>query len=285
MKRIIKVFLLICSLIAVERLCHLATDGFAMVNIYAPKGDNKKWTREGNFPQELFDKPFTYFDSGSQSYVFLSDDGETILKLFKFQHMRTPPWLDFLPLNGALGEKREKKRAILERTFNSFVLAYDTMQEETGLIYLHLTKTHHLNKTATLVDKIGKKHTLDLDNVEFVLQKRGMLAYDAIEKWMREGEEAIAKEGISSLLRLAASRCHKGIFDKDPDFRTNFGFIEAKPFQIDFGRLTLNEDEKDPKIYGPEMIRITRHFENWIEKNHPSLLDSFQKELNAIVSD
>lgn len=284
MKRLVKIFLFIFLVWGVERLCHRATDGFALANIYAPIGDNSKWKRLDSPDPDLLNQTYHYLGCGSQSYVFASEDGTTVFKLFKFQHMRTPPWLNFLPSKGKLGEKRAIKREVLEKTFTSYSIAYDYLREETGLLYLHLAKTSHLKQKLTITDKIGKHHILDLDNVEFVFQKRGVLAYEAITAWMAQGEMKKAKKGIQNLLKLATHRCHLGIFDKDPDFSTNFGFVGETPFQIDFGRLSLSDDEKNPKIFGPEMIRITRDFEEWIAKNHPGLLDSFREELNENIS-
>ncbi len=280
MKRLVKIFLFLLLFWGVERLCHRATDGFALVNVYAPPGDNSDWKRSDSPDPTLLTQTYHYLNCGSQSYVFVSEDGKTVLKLFKFQHMRTPPWLDPLPSVGKLGEKRAKKREILEKTFNSYSIAYDYLREETGLLYLHLAKTDHLNQKLTITDKIGKHHTLDLDTVPFILQKRGTLAYDAITCWMTKGEIKKAEEGIRNLLKLATYRCQVGIFDKDPDFSTNFGFIGDTPFQIDFGRLSLSEEEKRPEVYRLEMVRITRDFEAWIAENHPDLLDSFRKEIN-----
>lgn len=284
MKRLVKIFLFALLIFGVERFCHRATDGFALVNVYAPPGDNRKWKTTDSPNPQLLKQTYHYLDCGSQSYVFVSEDEKTVFKLFKFQHMRTPPWLDFLPSKGKLGDKRAKKREILEKTFNSYALAYDQLKEETGLLFIHLSKTEHIKQKLTLTDKIGRHHTLDLDSVEFILQKRGILAYDAITTWMEEGAKEKAEKGIRNLLTLAINRCHAGIFDKDPDFSTNFGFIDETPFQMDFGRLSPSEEEKDPQIYRPEMIRITRDFEGWIAENHPDLLNSFRKELDEIIS-
>lgn len=278
MRLLLKIFLVALTFIGVERLCHRATDGFAMVNVYPPKDDNSHWATDE--PLELTSETFRYFDSGSQSYVFISDDGQTVLKLFKFQHMRVPPWLEVFPI---LKEKKAKKRKVLAKTFNSISIAYDLFKAESGLLFIHLAKTDHLKKRITLIDKIGKSHTLDLDEVPFLLQKKGDLAYAAIDRWMELGEIEKAKSGIKKLLLLALSRCEKGIFDKDPDFKTNFGFIGETPFQIDFGRFTLDPDEKSPTIHNPEMIRITRDFNVWIEENHPDLLTCFENELTAIL--
>lgn len=284
MKRLVKIFIFLLFFSGVERLCHRATDGFALVNVYAPPGDNSRWKRSDSPDPTLLTQTYHYLDCGSQSYVFVSEDGKTILKLFKFQHMRTPPWLNIFPSAGRLGEKRAKKREILEKTFTSYSIAYDYLREETGLLYLHLAKTDHLKQQLTIIDKIGRHHTLDLDAIEFILQKRGTLAYDTINTWMKQGEVKKAEEGICNLLKLATYRCQLGIFDKDPDFSTNFGFIGETPFQIDLGRLSLSEEEKRSEVYRPEMIRITRDFEAWIGENHPDLLDSFRKELNENIS-
>ena len=108
----IKFFLFLLLFFGVERLCHRATDGFALVNIYSPKGSDHGL--QTDFPLSIsnvnLDQPFYYLNSGSQSYVFLSNDGQTILKFFKFQHMRIPPWIEYLPLPSSLAEKRAKKR-------------------------------------------------------------------------------------------------------------------------------------------------------------------------------
>ena len=283
MKELIKFFILSVFFLGTERLWHRATDGFALNNVYAPQGENSKWERL-EFPNpSLLNQTYYYLNSGSQCYAFISEDQKTILKLFKFQHMRTPPLLNIFPSKGKLGKKRTKKREVLEKTFESYSIAYDFFRKESALLFIHLTKTDHLKQKLTIVDKIGKRHTLDLDKVEFILQKRGTLVYDTLADWMKKGEKEKAEKGIADLLNLVLNRCLCGIFDKDPDFKTNFGFIEETPFQIDVGRLTLSEKEKHREIYRSEMIRITRQFEEWIALNYPDLLGSFQRSLNEII--
>lgn len=270
-------------LVGVERLCHRATDGFAMVNILPPKGDYSRFHRETALDPVITAQTFYYFDKGAQSYVFVSEDGSVVLKLFKFQHMRTPPILNKIPSMGPLKKKREKKRKILEQTFRSFCLAYDHMREETALIALHLAPTTNLQTKLTIVDKIGKRHTIDLDQTPFILQRKGERAYHALTRWIKAGETQKAKEGLRALLSLAVSRCKRGLFDKDPDFETNFGFLENVPFQLDFGRLSVSPEEKKKEVYAPEMIRITQSFEGWIAENHPLLLPTLYEVLDEIT--
>lgn len=280
----IKFLLFLLLFFGVERLCHRATDGFAMVNVYPPKGNYSRWETEEPFPsQEIsLDQPFYYLDSGSQSYVFLSEDGETVLKLFKFQHMRIPPWIDLLPLPNSLAGKRDKKRSkkwdVLERTMSSYQIAFENMRQETGILYF----SSSLGEKVRIYDKIGKKHVVDLSRTPFVLQKRASLVYDTIDQWVASGQIEKAEQGMRDLLQLALLRCKKGIFDKDPDFSTNFGFVKDHPVQIDVGRLSLDEKEKNPEIYQDEMVRITRDFQHWIAQNHPELLPSFEEEIEKI---
>lgn len=280
-------FLFLLLFFGIERICHLATDGFALVNIYSPKGDSSAWKSNQPLPFSL-DQPFYYLSSGSQSYVFISKDGKNILKFFKFQHMRIPPWIEYIPLPSPFAKrrdaKRKKKRDILVRTMNSYQIAFEHLSEETGLLYIHLAPSSHLNQTITIYDKLGKRHLINLDKVEFVLQKKATLVYETIDKWMRNEQKAEAENGLHNLLQLALNRCKKGIFDKDPDFSTNFGFIDKTPIQIDVGRLSLDEKEKDPGIHCGELIRITRDFQKWIEKNHPTLLEFFDKEIEKLTT-
>jgi len=281
----LKIILFAGLVFCVERFCHRATDGFALVNIHPPK--------ETVYPSASFsldkeiktvlDQPFNYLASGSQSYVFVSQDQSVVFKLFKFQHMRIPPWMEKLPLPSFLEKKRSakkaKKKALLLKTLTSYALAYNRMKNETGLLYVHLSPTKELQKILTLKSKIGKTAHLDLDETVWILQKKADLVYPTLTKWMESGEVKKAEAGIRNLLELACSRCKKGLFDKDPDFSTNFGFIEDAPVQIDVGRLTEDSNEANPLVYKEEMIRITRDLEVWIEKKHPDLLPYFKNEI------
>ncbi len=293
MKIVIKISLILLGLFVTERLCHRATDGFSCMNIQPPKGEYLKWEQaiseeEKSHIKCTLAQPFYYLNCGSQSYVFLGEDGKTVLKFFKFQHMRIPPWIEPLPLPKGLNKVRQvkmaKKRAVLAKTFDSFQIAYEKMKRETGLLFLHLCPKKNLNLSVTIYDKIGKPHKLCLDGIPFLLQERAGLAYDSIDHWMANEEIEKAKAGINHLLKLSVKRCELGIFDKDPDFSTNFGFINDEAIQIDFGRLSLNENEKLKSIYGPEMVRITRDLELWIKTHHPVLLNAFYETLEEITS-
>ncbi|MEX0962281.1 MAG: hypothetical protein WDZ28_05450 [Simkaniaceae bacterium] len=277
MKRLIILFLSLSLLYCIERFCHEKTDGFAIENI-ASGAKVKSQASLPPFLEPLLNQPFFYLDSGAQSYVFISQDQEFVLKFFKNQHLRIPPWIDALPLFGPLGKyqraKREKKSAIKQQLIESIDIADKYLKEETGLIYTHLQKTQGLNKKLTIYDKINICHKLDLDQYEFYIQKKAELAYSYLAK-TRDSKV------LYKLLKLIKSRYEKNIFDKDPDFATNFGFIYDTPIQIDLGRFSIMAPPLSSLFLKEEMIRITRPFKKWLEKeSHP-----FYKEIDATIED
>ncbi|MCB1117293.1 MAG: hypothetical protein KDK50_01785 [Chlamydiia bacterium] len=292
MRRLFIVFLLVSGFLAIERLCHKATDGFALNRIAYPLDvevvENKKpLSVEHQFALNVLrSEKFYYLGSGAQVYAFCTKDKQYVLKLFKFHHMRIPPLVNMLPLTKGLekirNEKIDFKKNIIEDIFNSFTIAYNHLKEETALLLVHLNRTNHMNGSVRIVDRIKNEYDLDLDTTYFVLQHYAVLAYDQIDIWMEEKEITKARNGIRSLVKLAAKRCQKGIMDKDPDFSTNFGFINGKAKQIDIGRFAHNINECKADIYGPEMIRITRPFRNWLEAHHEALVEVLDEEVERI---
>lgn len=104
--------------------------------------------------KRLFQQKFTYLDCGRQCFAFRSEDGKYVLKFFKLSLRRLPDGLMYLPLPNKLDQLREKtvafKKSKLKRDFDSYVLAYNELREETGLIFVHLNKTDFLNQTVTM---------------------------------------------------------------------------------------------------------------------------------------
>jgi hypothetical protein len=58
-----------------------------------------------------------------------------------------------------------------------------------------------------------------------------------------------------------------GIFDKDPDLNTNFGFIGTRAIQIDFGRYKATQPHLDLQA----ILRITDHLHQWLMTKSPEL--------------
>jgi hypothetical protein len=284
-------FLLACILL--KKFCHSQTDGFALYKICSSLSYCSDWETSPSISQDhedeiatILDQPFFYLAKGAQSYVFASADGKTVIKFFRIYHLRPPIWLTALqlplPLQSYKIRKMIEKRLELEKDFQSYKIAFQELKDETGLLYLHLNKTHHLKRTLTIYDKIGIAYPLDLDQMEFLIQKRASLVFPSIIHLVNtEGTDA-AKEAISALIKLLIQRCEKGIFDKDPDLNTNFGFFHKIPVQIDIGRFRKVQECKRTEDYRDEVIRITDNFRQWLDQNYPVLSDHLLGEIQQI---
>lgn len=250
-----------------ERFCHDKTDGFKMTNIFSDLP-----TKEGVEPPTaeilpLLSGPFTFLGSGAQAYAFVSADGKTVLKLFKHHHLRSFP-------------SSVKKR---EKFFLSCALAAETLGEETGILYAHLIKSRSLNTKTTLIDKLGIAHPLDLDSVEFVLQKRACLALSFIKEQVKGGKQVEAKEAISAVIEMLAHRCKKGVRDRDGGMRRNIGYLpEERAISIDIGFFVKDEALRDPQKAKAEIRKQTWRLERFLKKTDPYLLDHYNAQIEAL---
>ena len=99
---------------------------------------------------------------------------------------------------------------------------------------------------------------------------------------VEKGDVAGAKNAIDALIDLLVVRCKKGIFDKDPDFSTNFGLCEGRAIQIDVGRFHKDPSRADPSIYKDDLIRATDPFYHWLRQHYPSLGEYLYEKARAL---
>lgn len=117
---------------------------------------------------EVFAQPYDFLGKGAQFYAFSSRDGLYVLKLFKTHH------------GFFAGQKsKEERRA---RLFRSAGLAQDKLAKQTGLLQLHLHRTNGICPEVLIYDKLHIAHRLYLDEVAFVLQKKGETAESRLRR-------------------------------------------------------------------------------------------------------
>lgn len=280
---ILKIALFICGFVFMALFCKKETDGFRVDKILSSLSFHPEWEikEKSEEIQKILAQPFRYLGKGAQAFVFASDDGKTVIKFFRYDHMGESPLLKMLPFERTK-IRAAKLEAKLHQDFMSYKLAYDHLKEETGLLYLHLNKTKHLNQKLEIIDKLGISHKLSLDDLEFVVQKRASLLCPSIEKLMESGQGREAKDLVSKVVSLLVTRCERGLFDKDPDLFTNFGVIENSLIQIDPGRFKKDASESDPEKYKEEIIRITDKLHVWLQEKYPNLDEVLQKEIYEI---
>ena len=230
--------------------------------------------------QDLFDQKFRYIGKGCQFYVFESEDGQFVIKFLKHKHLRPFTWLSYIPMpqkwRDLSNEKIARRKVRVERLFTSCKLAYEKMPEETGLLFIHLNRTPALEKTITLIDKIGCKHTVKIDEYEYVVQKKAIAVRQVFSEL--QGPEVTKK--VEQLVDLVLARCKKGICDRDRSFVQNVAFSaqEDRAIFVDIGQFY-----EDPSILQKEeqVLDLKKRLNNlhyWTEKHFPDFLPYIDKK-------
>jgi hypothetical protein len=272
--------------------CRIPTRGFSVSKIRSSLTYSPSWTVNSPSETEQLElkaalgQPYHFLSKGAQCFVFLSEDGLYVIKFFKLHHLQPAYILRNIHLPLFLQPCRLRKflekRADLDKTFTSYKIAFQELKKETGLLFLHLNKSDTLRTTLTISDNLGISHQLNLDEIEFFVQKRASLFYPHLQKTINEKSPDVAKKMLSQLVARFVERNQKGIFDKDPDLNTNFGFLDDELIQIDIGRFSMDPQRKDPEIYKTEIQRVTNGFNCWLRVHHPLLSDHLEKEIARI---
>ncbi len=232
-------------------------------------------------------QPYRYLGSGGQCFAFVSEDDRYVIKFFKQKAFAIPQWIHRFPVPILIQWLKEKKTAKRQerrdKVFKAFKLSKDTLGRETGLLYVHLNRTSHLNKKLSLCDAKGGSYLLNLDDLEFVIQRKAELAFAKIDSLMQNKECEGAKRAIDKLLELSLGLGRKGFRDRDPNLRSNCGFIGDEAILIDVGRIIYSEEIKEPKKFKRELMRASVVFRKYLSRSYPQLLSHFDNCIAKIL--
>lgn len=283
-------FIVAIALFGVARIYYALTDDFRLSNITYPLPYDGKWEITKPTPEEekqlkqILAQPFTYHGKGAQSYVFFSEDEKYVLKFFKFKHLRPAPLMRILPSVGFIKTYKEKQAARKERklfgVFNSYKLAYDFDKKESGLIFVQLNTENNPPRPVTIIDKIGRKHFIDLQNYPFILQHKGESLRIVIHELLKKGNINTAKLRFAQILDLYAKEYQKGIYDHDHGVMQNTGFIGEQPIHLDVGKLLREENMKDKKEAKKDAELVVEKMNFWMKRNYPQYSEEIEKYLN-----
>jgi hypothetical protein len=217
-------------------------------------------------------QPFDFIGEGAQTVAFASRDGTTVLKIFKARHDKS------FKLKRLIRHIRDiKHHCILSNTrwqekFRStccrYQMAFEELQEETGLIALHF-KASTTPLPAQLHAK-GRAFQTDLRHLPFILQRRATLLPNYLESLLKEGHLQDCLTVIEQLKALFVQRTLKGFTDPRQSLSVNYGYIHGEqPIQIDVGKI-----EKMPVLKEhpeTEIKRIHAHVDHWVQIHFPTL--------------
>lgn len=234
--------------------------------------------------RHILNQKFFYHDKGTQSYVFLSEDGKYILKFFKQRSIRPQTWLACIPFEHNSYYQKQKKRFLRgASTFSACTTAYKELKNETGLLYVHINQSQNLFKPLLCIDASGKSHSIDLDKTCFCIQEYADLIYPRITHLMNQNQIDSAKNVISSVFTLIETLGKKGVADNDAIIYRNFALLKDKAIQIDIGELRIDPARQTNHQYKHEVIPMVEGFKNWIAETHPSLSAHFEECQNHVL--
>lgn len=283
--------LLILAFYGGGRLYFLVTDGFCIGNITSTLPNDPRWNtrplaeEEQIFVNAILSQNFFYLGKGCQSYVFLSNDKKHVIKFFKHQHFRPKfyvRWFAFIPaVKEILADKVKEKRNKRDYFFRSWKTAFDHLQSETGLVYVHLNKTKCLQSVVTIYDKMGRKHQLNMDEMEFLIQRKVTMLCPALDTLITEGGVGVdkAKRLLAQLVKMVISEYRRGFADNDDALMQNTGIVDEQLVHVDVGAFVKNEVMRDPIIYHQELFNKMFAFRLWLSEKYPDLKKHLDQEL------
>jgi len=240
----------------------------------------------------ILDQKYYYLGKGAQSFAFLSQDGDYVLKLFKFKHLK-PSWLiEMLPSVGLLKrvqeEEKTRKYLKLESVFSGYQLAYNLHKKDSGLLFVHLNKNEGPGKKVRIQDKINLWHELDLNELIYVLQKKAVTTRQEMINLLSQGNVATAVQRVNQIFDLYLTEYAKGIYDRDHGVMHNTGFVHDSasvyPIHLDTGKLSPNESMKSANVYRPDLEKIVYKFNLWFSENYPQYYPELHKAMENKLS-
>ncbi|CCB88944.1 hypothetical protein [Simkania negevensis] len=268
------------------------TKGFCLKKIvsyheYHPKWDIGPLTSEQeSLLNEISSQTFRYLGSGKECYAFESEDGKLVLKFFKQKHMHIRSIFNVWPftkipyLNMIQSAKVERRTHLRNQTFMSYLIGYNHFSDRTGLLYLHLNKTHNLHRKVTLLPINGGKVTVDLDNMEFLVQRKAITVLNYLDHLLQENKMKECKQAIGSILDLLITRSKSGISDFDNNCNRNIGFMDGRASLIDVGEFRLI-----PPTYptASEFYDATDDLKEFLSKRYPELEEFLEIQIQKRI--
>ncbi len=263
--------------------CIMRTKGFSYKKIHSLHGYNARWDFGTPSPEQTFlldqvsSQTFSPLGSGKECYAFVSEDGEIVIKFFKQKHMRTQYILNYIPLSEHIRRIRSETLNHHHyqrlRFYQSYQLAHERLQDHSGTLYLHLTKTNYLKKSITLILSQGKKLVIKLNDMEFLIQKRAHHIFEVLSKFPED-----RKQTIDAILDYLTLRNERGIGDNDINCERNLGVLNGKIMQIDVGELYPTMPKSPSK---EELITATLDLKDYLERNHNELVAYLNQSIES----
>lgn len=185
--------------------------------------------------KRLLSNTFTYIGRGKHCFCFKAQNEPIVIKFHKYKPPLHQNWWFISPFFYVKKGAKKEKQILVEKQnelFDSYIKALSVLKEESGLIDGSFLPDPFSVK---IYDKNQHLHLIQLQNTFFFIQKKGELCFESLERWYKQGEVELAKQGINSLVELLTHIYQKGYSHEDCILGKNVGFLGTKAFFIDIG--------------------------------------------------
>lgn len=216
--------------------------------------------------KEILHLPFIYLNHGNQSYVFESNDGKYVIKMFRYRMIRFPFLQSIKDMFDRLCAKKAKDHFIVKinKTFKAARIAFAEAQAYTQVMYCHLNLSND-QLPVTHFKKGARSYSIPMDRVRFVIQRKVMPFKQAMLDARNDPQKM--RSQIDSLISLLMARSSQGIRNSDPTLGPNFGFYKGQAVEMDFGN--YRKISLDPEKQWAEIDQLISRLEVWLRKNAP----------------
>lgn len=270
MKKVLGALCFSTAMLSLPFFVERANGSFRLAKIAIKLPSDPAWDSPLHSPEarDVLSNPFSYVSRGAQAYVFASEDGQFVLKLFRGSP-RSHRWNRYLR-HRFLGKK--ERRGVLEKIpalFAACQLAYTKVPELTGLVYMHLNATKDLLPNTFLINGMKKKIPIDLNHCRFVLQKKGRPIRDSFLEAVHANDQAKYRRLARAFVSLLEERTLKNIGNLDRTIWYNFGFVGETAIEWDFGRYYYNPDFQDRSFREQEIALFTKSLQRFLDDLAP----------------
>ena len=233
-------------------------------------------------------QPLYWLGRGMQVVVFQTQDEKYVVKFFQMSRLKDPATNSFVKnlISKETKEHKEDRISHREEIFRSSKICFEELQDETGIVYVHLNRTQNKLFGIKLIDKFGQSHRIRGDNACFVVQRRGSYLIPTICKLMDTMQVEKAKRRVDQVFDLLVSVARKGFVDADDALirNNNLGFTEDRAIYIDTGHLARAENlDVCERMKYEFQVRLDP-LQKWLNVAYPELGQYYQERRDVVLS-
>lgn len=278
MRFVIPLLALLLFCVSVGKGAYLLQGGFTIRHITPLSVPAKRnWNPEID---QILLQPFRYFSRGRQSFVFLSEDGNYVLKIprtdvYKLSFFQRA--IKSSVFQKQLADKLANRR---EKFSESLRLSQEELQAQTKVLATHFGCSEPSTQNILLIDRLGFKKTLPLHSTSFVLQEKLSLLTPALLASIERKQTEEAKKILDALIEVIGVRAKKQIMDRDQTFLGNYGFDGETAYLLDVGSFYFHPaDDTSHKSLRDSM----GPFSDWLATIDPALHQYLNQRLSFLL--